>query len=345
MLLRFAYPFILAPLLVVPTAPLTPVAAASFDCSKAATVTETAVCSHDDLSILDDTLAVAYATAIGGLSKSAMAQMRSNERAWVDFTEQSCTAGEEPLRGVPSDDVVSCINSNFFNRIRDLEQSRMLNGLRFYFVEAFDVFPADTEASGVDYIKVATKVYSSPRIDGDDALARDFNAFAEALLKTAMAGAGEGSGPTDRTSDVDTRVKLMAATASRITLQTTDWIYGHGAAHGNYTVSYAHYLPNEGRALVASDVFSGDDWVEPLAKLAAVALKVSLGSDLWEDLDEPLKEWVADPSRWDFSNEGLVLQFQPYEVTAYAAGAPTVTIPWGELQGLITDGAYSIATY
>jgi hypothetical protein len=28
---------------------------------------------------------------------------------------------------------------------------------------------------------------------------------------------------------------------------------------------------------------------------------------------------------------GMLVQFQPYEVTAYAYGAPTVTIPWTAL--------------
>jgi len=54
---------------------------------------------------------------------------------------------------------------------------------------------------------------------------------------------------------------------------------------------------------------------------------------------------AIDPLRWDFSEEGLVIQFNIYEVTAYAMGAPTVTIPWGELSGITTERAEEIAYY
>ena len=51
------------------------------------------------------------------------------------------------------------------------------------------------------------------------------------------------------------------------------------------------------------------------------------------------------PLRWDFSEEGLVIQFNIYEVTAYAMGAPTVTIPWGDLSAITTERAEHIAYY
>ena len=46
-------------------------------------------------------------------------------------------------------------------------------------------------------------------------------------------------------------------------------------------------------------------------------------------------EAVTDPTRWDLGNDyDLVIQFQPYEVAAYAYGAPTVTIPWERLESI-----------
>jgi hypothetical protein len=49
--------------------------------------------------------------------------------------------------------------------------------------------------------------------------------------------------------------------------------------------------------------------------------------------------------RWDFSEEGLVIQFNIYEVTAYAMGAPTLTIPWNDLSAITTNRAEEIAYY
>ena len=47
--------------------------AASFDCKKATTPFEVAICTNPELSEADEVLAVSYATSIGGLSKPAAA--------------------------------------------------------------------------------------------------------------------------------------------------------------------------------------------------------------------------------------------------------------------------------
>jgi uncharacterized protein len=328
-----------------PAVPMGPAAAASFDCGKASTAYEHAICDNDDLSALDETLAVAYATAIGGLSKAATQTMRQNQRGWVAYAERACTVDAEPQTTPYTEDQHNCLESNLYNRIRELEQSRMDAGWRFYMDEAFIALKADQEESGSTYITVATKVYSSARIDGDSTTAKEFNIFAANLLASIKGNPEDDGGAADRISDVDTRAVLEVATSQRITLKTTDNYYAHGAAHGSYTVTYAHFLPAEGRALVVEDVFVKDGWIEPLAKLAHDALKTSLGESMWDDLEDSLKEWVADPARWDFSEQGLILQFQPYEVTAYAAGAPTVTIPWMQLEDWTSDNVYGIAYY
>src|SRR5688572_2855973 len=80
----------------VPVLPVMPATAASFDCSKASTAYERAICDNADLSALDETLAVAFATATGGLSKPAIVVMRENQRNWIKFAERACTVDAEP---------------------------------------------------------------------------------------------------------------------------------------------------------------------------------------------------------------------------------------------------------
>ena len=72
------------------------------------------------------------------------------------------------------------------------------------------------------------------------------------------------------------------------------------------------------------------------------ALKEKLADGMWDDLDDSIAQWVTDPSRWNFVDDGLEVQFQPYEVTAYAAGAPSVTIPWEKLQDDLAASAGSL---
>ncbi|HHY50561.1 MAG TPA: hypothetical protein GYA10_12520, partial [Alphaproteobacteria bacterium] len=54
--------------------------AASFDCGRAGTPFERAVCSAPELSDKDEVLATAYATALGGLSKQAAAVLKAGQR-------------------------------------------------------------------------------------------------------------------------------------------------------------------------------------------------------------------------------------------------------------------------
>jgi uncharacterized protein YecT (DUF1311 family) len=321
-----------------------PAAAASFDCSKASSAYERAICEFPTLSSEDEVLAKAYATAIGGLSKPAAEEMRVNQRAWLEYAERACTDTAEPLEGDYTEDQVNCLHSNLYNRVRLLEQSRMENGLRFYLAEEFRVF-ADT--TGDSWVKVATKQYSSPRIDGDDELAEAFNAFAaEAMDSRLVPATGEGEvGIDDEISDILFEEKVTTVNTGRITLEASDWWYGHGAAHGNYVITYRHFLIDEKRALEAADVFGMTDWAQPLANLTLAALAAKLGEDMWEDLEDDIPDWVADPSRWDFSEDGLIIRFQPYEVTAYAAGAPTVTIPWMDIDAYLAPGARDLLSY
>jgi hypothetical protein len=47
---------------------------------------------------------------------------------------------------------------------------------------------------------------------------------------------------------------------------------------------------------------------------------------------------------WSFYQEGLEFSFSPYEVAAYAAGTPSVLIPWTKLRPYLTNDAKSMIT-
>ena len=321
--------------------------AASFDCAKAATSFETAICGNPDLSRQDEILAQAYTTALGGLSKPAADEVKAAQHDWLGYVERVCTDEAEPLTGAYNDDQTQCLISTFKSRVKALEASRMQGGYRFYPIDRYLV-EKDTEAEPDAYHKVADKAFSTVRIDRDDSFAKAFNAMIETDrvgytdlfakgAKTITAG--------DVTDDYDISVGVKSVTDYRITLTSDIYWYGHGAAHGNYSSSYRHFLVADKRLLEASDIFAGDDWQKTLGKLVLDKLQATIDGGVWPESVKDIPEWAADPSRWDFSQEGLIVQFQPYEVTAYAAGSPTVTIPWDDLSGVLAEHALEIATY
>jgi uncharacterized protein YecT (DUF1311 family) len=321
--------------------------AASFDCAKAQTSFEKAICSDDALSLQDDILAQAYATALGGLSADAASEIKSAQRAWLGYAKHSCSDDAQPITTDYTDDQKQCLAGVFRFRAQDLEASRMQGGFRFYPIDRY-LIERDTEALPEDVVKVADKQYQIVKIDRGDEIATAFNAAVDMLIEGQEHFFEPGTTTIetgDVTSDYDITTKVTDVTSQRISLQTNEYWYGHGAAHGNYFITNRHLLLNDKRLLEASDIFEGEDWQEQLGKIALQAVKAKLGEDYYATSDEDVIKAAVDPLRWDFSEEGLVIQFNIYEVTAYAMGAPTVTIPWGDISAITTDRAEEIAYY
>jgi len=308
------------------TLAVTPAAqAASFDCAKASSQVEKAICANPDLSRTDEVLARAYATALGGLSDAAKQAMQASQREWLGFAALACTVDAKPFTAAPTEDQQGCLNSVYRSRIGELGQSRMEGDWRVYPKTSYSLVDDPDPDS---YQGVATKEISSPRIDEESPLAASFNALMEAADKAAQP---DPKGEDYLTADTMVTTTISSVASHRISLATDTYWMGHGAAHGNYAITYAHYLTDEGRMMTAKDLFTGTGWEAALGKLALDELDRTIEGGIWEESRADVPKVAADPSRWIFGGEGLEIIFQPYEVTAYAAGAPTVTIGWDKL--------------
>jgi len=327
---------ILAGLLVLGATPV--VQAASFDCARAATPMEKAICSNPELSRRDEVLARAYATALGGLSDEARAEVQAGQRAWLDFAGIACTTDARPFTAEPTENQLACLADVYRQRIDVLGQSRMQGDWRFYPEASYlAVDDPDPEA----FQGVAAKSVVSPRIDDAAETAAAFNA----LMDEADAREVPDPKADDyATSDVAVTTKVVEVNTHRISLNTNSWWFGHGAAHGNYAITYQHYLIDKARLLEASDLFAGTGWQEALGKLALEELDRTIDGGIWEESRDEVPKAVVDPARWNITDAGLEIVFQPYEVTAYAAGAPTVTIGWDKLADYLSEN-YSELLY
>ena len=83
---------------------------------------------------------------------------------------------------------------------------------------------------------------------------------------------------------------------------------------------------------MASDVFKGKGWEAKLAKLVIEKAKADLG-DEWQGDDSEATSPSRSPIRRAgiFADDGLIVQFNPYEVAAYARGAVDGDDPWDQL--------------
>lgn len=77
-------------------------AQASFDCSLAATPTENAICTHDDLSQLDRQMASAFRDARGAASQNQSDRILTEQRAWLGRRD-ACGSDRDCLSRVMRD--------------------------------------------------------------------------------------------------------------------------------------------------------------------------------------------------------------------------------------------------
>lgn len=319
--------------------PSFPALAASFDCTKASTPFENAICENEDLSQADERLARTYATASGGLTELALGVLRNDQRDWLDYARRACTEDAEPLvSGRYDEDGAACLLDVFKSRSGVLEASRMQDGLRFYPISDYSALP-DPDAEPGSYWAVAQHELAIVQLDEDEDFAAAFNE-AVRLEGEAMQG-GEESVAADASSNTTNSIAVEEiAGTGRITLLANTYWYGHGAAHSNYTITYLHYLKDEGRFMQGTDLFAGKTWKKALLDLTVQALQEEHGEALMMEGTDYIEDAVVDPRRWDLSNVyGLEIQFQPYEVSAYAYGAPTATIKWEALAPYLSDNA------
>lgn len=324
--------------------------AAGSDCSGAGSPFLIATCTDRTVSASYETLVKAYATALGGLSAPIVDQLKSTQGSWLDYAARVCGDNAEPLPGDFTLSESECLASTFEARVAALEASRMEGDYRFYPWERYLVEKAPP-AGGVDI--PSTKHFETVMIDGFGDVANAFNAMS-AQLRTHIAleetsdhlfvGSSEKLTPGNTDLDIDSSTTVETVTMDRISLITRDEIYLHGAPHPNLFLSHRHFLIHEGRLLTQSDIFSGADWQAVLGKFVVEKLKLELGDGYFAS-DQDVTATAADPLHWDFSPEGLIVNFNPYEVASYATGFIAVTVPWSDLSSEMTKGALEIATY
>ncbi|MDP5219341.1 lysozyme inhibitor LprI family protein [Ruegeria sp. 2205SS24-7] len=87
-----------------------PANAQSFDCAKASTQTETAICTNSDLGTLDDEMARSYKAILPGLQTKAFETLRDDQRLWIKHRNR-CGGDTE------------CIASAYLDRLRHLTES------------------------------------------------------------------------------------------------------------------------------------------------------------------------------------------------------------------------------
>lgn len=315
-----------------------PVEAASFNCAKAQTSIEHAICDNPALSAADEEMAAAYKQMHQGLTEEEFKLVRQDQRDWLRYVARYCTDDAEPLKGRYDEAGSLCLKDQFVWRTEVLQPITNAQGYRFYRTGGYEV-ALDINEDFAGNHPVGSVVFSSLRLAGSGELARYFNMhIATRHARPDSLIAFEGGGDEIHTASI------LSISSRLISIEIADWGYNHGAAHGYGSVFYDHFLTKEKRPLAASDIFDNAQWLPLLDAIVVAQLREGEFDEyIWEDLTS-VDDTLADPQNWRFDAGGLTIQFQTYGIGPYVIGAPTVTVGWDEIEHLLAAGAHGIVS-
>jgi len=327
--------------------------AVSFDCARAVTPREKAICASPRLSQLDDRLAAAYGKLLAAVPADARATVRNDERDWLRSVDDRCAAtiGQSILEDV--------LAEALDERVRYLETaiSSVSQGGRVPFVwHSVHFTQADTgDVARNDEERGATR-YSALDAAWPQALSTDpeWQAWNRAIEFEARELASQGQAkPGDPWAkadwmdgmDNDVSVTLDAVTPVFVGASFQNLWYGHGAAHPNYAKLQFNWLLPQSRELRAEDVFRPDcDWQKFLYDRAMESLKAQIDPKFPETQWAPgygedlIRKMVGDAHNWILDTTGLTLYFPQDSISCHACGEFKVELSWKELTPMLQAG-------
>lgn len=127
-------------------------------------------------------------------------------------------------------------------------------------------------------------------------------------------------------------VKVERCDENVISVVVSESVYA-GGAHGSSAKATFNFSAKSGALLSVTDIANdGNALAEHIVSYIQRAYSDTVQNNE-PDLSQVSK--LIENGQWYFTNEGLVVFAQPYEIASYAAGMPTFIIPYSELEGLV----------
>lgn len=107
-----------------------------------------------------------------------------------------------------------------------------------------------------------------------------------------------------------------------------------GGAHGNGRTTFLNFNPETGTLLEQIDIIKN---LEEFKKIAETAFKEQTKP---KDNDETMEDFFFGedfqlPSNIGFTNNGLILLYNNYEIASYAQGITKITLPYDQIKDLL----------
>jgi uncharacterized protein len=326
-----------------------PAHAASFDCGKAKSPREKAVCASPALSAADSQLNAAYQTLLTLAPKEIVAQIREGQRQWLRNLPITCADRPDAVPGL----LERCLGDAYRERISILQHTvSYQGGVEFYWKSIALTAPDSPETAAGDRDRGASSESGTLNASWPQALVPTppWQAWNRAMEDAARDLASQGNAKpggnwkqewaVDIDNDVSVSMNIVTRDLVAATL-SNQW-YSHGAAHPNITTIQFNWLLNSRRELRPDDVFRPDSgWASFLEQRCMKDLKAQFGPDYpqseWAPgyIEKVLHDVVTHSQTWQLSADAFTIPFDAGTVACHACGAQPVVIPWTELKRML----------
>jgi uncharacterized protein len=300
----------------------------SFDCSKAVTSREKAVCAAPDLSGLDRTLASAYRTALAGVPQGWKQEMQSSQRSWVAFMDGICLPGDSEVEP-GKNGYNSCLAAAYRARIKALHGALFEIGpYRFVTLVRYAAHRAGDNGEKPTSIRRTTWLVQLAR--PQSSAERRWNRMIRKRLAELTGESGSGG-----SEEYAVTVDAAAPGFIQATLVGHDEDAGPG--QGSVEAVPVAWLVSRGRSLSPDDLFrDGQSAAAVLTRLAKRHLKAYFEKfgETYDLTDDQVKELVRPARYWVLSRSGLRIEPDTGNgigPTMLDAAELRVAIPWAEL--------------
>lgn len=304
--------------------------ALAFDCGKAATAVEKAICADPGLLRLDGQLADAYAAVKAASSPEERKMLARSQKRWIAEREY-CSGGDTGID--------ACIAQKTRDRLSLLLGAPETGpGAPGKMVPVFLVQDGTTKQWDID---MSLLRFADPQTAGE----KTFNALVDQILGQAKPGP-HGEDSHDMVYAMEDSLSLTYA-SPRLVSARHDFYVNEGGAHGNYGTGNLNVDMASGKQVALADVLD-ETAAAALTRLCKAQIdaerkkRVPDAEDVPYDektRDATIAETVRDLTSWSIGADQVTVSFDPYAVGAYAEGAYSCSFPTPDVKALARPGA------
>ena len=308
-----------------------PASSVAFDCKKAATPSEKAICADPAALAADAAMSAAFQGLLQSAPASQRPQIAGAQARWLPTRDGNCVDSKGPRLG-------ACLARESDRRRAFLTgQPESGPGAAGRIAPWFRY-----EKGGKGRAEVDLELLKF--VDPKSAAERAFNAAVEKLTGDIVQP--EKDDPNPGSYAYDWSMSLAYASPRFVSAHLSGYWNG-GGAHPNTLTANVNVDFAAGREARFEDAFAADG----AAKIVALCLqsvreqkKERLGDDAPKTADDlkslahDLEEATRKLGAWSFGADKATVDYDPYAVGAYAEGAYVCEIPYATLRGLTKPG-------